>query len=34
MARFEAERQKTGEPMTKPVGAGGRAAVKAGALRD
>jgi NAD(P)-dependent dehydrogenase (short-subunit alcohol dehydrogenase family) len=30
MARFEAERQKTGEPMTKPVGAGGRAAVRAG----
>ena len=34
MARFEAERQRTGEPMTKPVGVGGAAAVKAGALRD
>ena len=33
MARFEAERQRTGEPMTKPVGAGGRAASDAGALR-
>jgi NAD(P)-dependent dehydrogenase (short-subunit alcohol dehydrogenase family) len=30
MARFEAERQRTGEPMTKPVGAGGAAASKAG----
>jgi NAD(P)-dependent dehydrogenase (short-subunit alcohol dehydrogenase family) len=30
MARFEAERQRTGEPMTRPVGAGGDAAVKAG----
>jgi NAD(P)-dependent dehydrogenase (short-subunit alcohol dehydrogenase family) len=30
MARFEAERQRTGDPMTKPVGAGGRAAMKAG----
>src|SRR5436190_4908251 len=34
MARFEAERQRTGEPMTRPVGAGGDAAVKAGALGD
>jgi NAD(P)-dependent dehydrogenase (short-subunit alcohol dehydrogenase family) len=34
MARFEAERQKTGEPMTKPVGAGGRAASDAGVLRS
>src|SRR3954452_20255815 len=30
MAYFEAEYQRTGEPMTKPVGAGGRAAMKAG----
>jgi NAD(P)-dependent dehydrogenase (short-subunit alcohol dehydrogenase family) len=30
MARFEAERQRTGDPMTKPVGAGGRAAIAAG----
>ncbi|HEY0632890.1 MAG TPA: SDR family oxidoreductase [Thermoleophilaceae bacterium] len=30
MARFEAERQRTGDPMTKPVGAGGRAAIEAG----
>jgi NAD(P)-dependent dehydrogenase (short-subunit alcohol dehydrogenase family) len=30
MARFEAEYQRTGDPMTKPVGAGGAAAVKAG----
>jgi NAD(P)-dependent dehydrogenase (short-subunit alcohol dehydrogenase family) len=34
MARFEAEYQRTGEPMTKPVGAGGRAATDAGALRS
>jgi NAD(P)-dependent dehydrogenase (short-subunit alcohol dehydrogenase family) len=34
MARFEAERQRTGEPMTKPVGAGGRAASEAGVLRS
>jgi NAD(P)-dependent dehydrogenase (short-subunit alcohol dehydrogenase family) len=34
MARFEAERQKTGDPMTKPVGAGGRAASEAGVLRS
>src|SRR3954452_2544977 len=33
MARFEAERQRTGEPMTKPVGAGGRAASEAGVMR-
>jgi NAD(P)-dependent dehydrogenase (short-subunit alcohol dehydrogenase family) len=33
MARFEAERQRTGEPMTKPVGAGGRAAIEAGSLK-
>jgi NAD(P)-dependent dehydrogenase (short-subunit alcohol dehydrogenase family) len=30
MAQFEAERQRTGEPMSKPVGAGGRAAMAAG----
>jgi NAD(P)-dependent dehydrogenase (short-subunit alcohol dehydrogenase family) len=30
MARFEAERQRTGDPMAKPVGAGGRAAMAAG----
>jgi NAD(P)-dependent dehydrogenase (short-subunit alcohol dehydrogenase family) len=29
MARFEAERQRTGDPMIKPVGAGGEAAVRA-----
>jgi NAD(P)-dependent dehydrogenase (short-subunit alcohol dehydrogenase family) len=29
MAHFEAEFQRTGEPMTKPVGAGGAAAVRA-----
>src|SRR3954449_13186873 len=29
MARFEAERQRTGDPMAKPVGAGGRAAMAA-----
>jgi NAD(P)-dependent dehydrogenase (short-subunit alcohol dehydrogenase family) len=30
MAQFEAERQRTGDPMARPVGAGGRAAVEAG----
>jgi NAD(P)-dependent dehydrogenase (short-subunit alcohol dehydrogenase family) len=30
MALFEAERQRTGDPMAKPVGAGGRAATQAG----
>jgi NAD(P)-dependent dehydrogenase (short-subunit alcohol dehydrogenase family) len=30
MALFEAERQRTGDPMTRPVGAGGRAAMAAG----
>jgi hypothetical protein len=30
MAHFEAERQRTGDPMAKPVGAGGRAALEAG----
>jgi NAD(P)-dependent dehydrogenase (short-subunit alcohol dehydrogenase family) len=30
MARFEAERQRTGDPMANPVGAGGRAASAAG----
>jgi hypothetical protein len=30
MAHFEAEFQRTGEPMTKPVGAGGAAAIRAG----
>jgi NAD(P)-dependent dehydrogenase (short-subunit alcohol dehydrogenase family) len=30
MAQFEAERQRTGDPMSKPVGAGGRAALSAG----
>jgi NAD(P)-dependent dehydrogenase (short-subunit alcohol dehydrogenase family) len=30
MAHFEAERQRTGDPMAIPVGAGGAAAVKAG----
>lgn len=30
MARFEAERQRTGDPMARPVGAGGRAAMAAG----
>jgi NAD(P)-dependent dehydrogenase (short-subunit alcohol dehydrogenase family) len=29
MAHFEAERQRTGDPMSKPVGAGGRAAMDA-----
>jgi NAD(P)-dependent dehydrogenase (short-subunit alcohol dehydrogenase family) len=29
MAHFEAERQRTGDPMAKPVGAGGRAAMEA-----
>jgi NAD(P)-dependent dehydrogenase (short-subunit alcohol dehydrogenase family) len=29
MARFEAERQRTGDPMAQPVGAGGRAAMAA-----
>jgi NAD(P)-dependent dehydrogenase (short-subunit alcohol dehydrogenase family) len=29
MAHFEAERQRTGDPMAKPVGAGGRAAMAA-----
>jgi hypothetical protein len=29
MALFEAERQRTGDPMAKPVGAGGRAAMAA-----
>jgi NAD(P)-dependent dehydrogenase (short-subunit alcohol dehydrogenase family) len=33
MARFEAERQRTGDPMSKPVGAGGAAAVRAAAER-
>jgi NAD(P)-dependent dehydrogenase (short-subunit alcohol dehydrogenase family) len=31
MALFEAERQRTGEPMTQPVGAGGAAAMRAAA---
>jgi NAD(P)-dependent dehydrogenase (short-subunit alcohol dehydrogenase family) len=30
MAQFEAERQRTGDPMARPVGAGGRAATEAG----
>jgi hypothetical protein len=30
MALFEAERQRTGDAMASPVGAGGRAAVAAG----
>src|SRR3954453_4250385 len=30
MAQFEAERQRTGDPMARPVGAGGRAAIEAG----
>jgi NAD(P)-dependent dehydrogenase (short-subunit alcohol dehydrogenase family) len=30
MAHFEAERQRTGDAMAKPVGAGGRAAMAAG----
>ncbi|MEA2439639.1 MAG: hypothetical protein QOH76_1063 [Thermoleophilaceae bacterium] len=30
MAHFEAERQRTGDPMARPVGAGGRAAMAAG----
>jgi hypothetical protein len=30
MAHFEAERQRTGDPMAKPVGAGGQAATRAG----
>jgi NAD(P)-dependent dehydrogenase (short-subunit alcohol dehydrogenase family) len=35
MAHFEAERQRTGDPMAKPVGAGGRAATRAGSgLRE
>src|SRR5439155_23757860 len=35
MAHFEAEYQRTGEPMTKPVGAGGEAALKAASsVRD
>ena len=35
MAHFEAERQRTGDPMAKPVGAGGRAASQAGSgLRE
>jgi hypothetical protein len=29
MAQFEAERQRTGDAMAKPVGAGGRAAMRA-----
>jgi hypothetical protein len=33
MARFEAERQRTGEPMSKPVGAGGAAAMRSAAER-
>jgi NAD(P)-dependent dehydrogenase (short-subunit alcohol dehydrogenase family) len=34
MAHFEAERQRTGEPMTKPVGAGGRAAIEASSAKS
>jgi hypothetical protein len=34
MALFEAERQRTGDPMARPVGAGGRAAIKAGSGRS
>jgi NAD(P)-dependent dehydrogenase (short-subunit alcohol dehydrogenase family) len=30
MAHFEAERQRTGDAMAKPIGAGGRAAMEAG----
>jgi short-subunit dehydrogenase len=33
MAHFEAERQRTGDMMAKPVGEGGRAATRAGAGR-
>jgi NAD(P)-dependent dehydrogenase (short-subunit alcohol dehydrogenase family) len=34
MARFEAELQRTGDPMAKPVGAGGAAALRAAAERE